>query len=681
MMTINFTVKPKEIREDCFSFGNIESRYGANSLYFTKDGKPFIPISGEYHFSRDEAFSWRRELLKMKAGGLNFVATYIFWIHHEEREGEFNFKGNRDIASFLKICKEIGMPCVLRIGPWAHGECVYGGFPKFVAKMNRKRGDYPKYLEAVKRYWTKLYNEVRNFCDGETVIGIQLENEYTGTIEHIHTLRKLAEEIGFKTPFFNMTAWPTNTPDRTILPLFGGYPEAPWTWHRKRLQPTGRFAICEGRSEVEIGEDLIKTTVRKATFDDFPYAGCEVGVGNQVTQHRRPKIDENDGYGVALAKFASGMNWIGYYMYHGGRNPKGGLYQESKRTLYPNNYPIIDYDFQAPISKDGELRPWANRLRLMHYFISNWDEDLAAKGAFFADGNNNYSKWRFPYCSVRSDENLSGYLFVSNYERSIVNEDIADVRFVINNGNRSIELPKMNVKGKAMFFMPFNFNIGKNLIDYVTAQPIAKVGKTHYYMECSDIEPVISINGEVKKINGEIEVEGITLKILNKEQAYRFYLKDDGAIFTDGSLYVSDGQYLSEKFKPYDCKVKLTQIGRKKLPYNHYLYTHGSRKYYKLEWDCDRVSRFDDAVVELKFDGLALQVFDGDTLIDDYFNTDGRYRLFLKSVAGNKGSVIVRSAAPTSFGLGHVYNEIGLKAGDNNLKIESVNVKFTEIEK
>ena len=47
------------------------------------------------------------------------------------------------------------------------------------------------------------------------------------------------------------------------------------------------------------------------------------------------------------------MNWIGYYMYHGGRNPNDRLMQESRITGYPNNYPIIDYDFQAPISRWG----------------------------------------------------------------------------------------------------------------------------------------------------------------------------------------------------------------------------------------------------------------------------------------------------------------------------------------
>ena len=43
-------------------------------------------------------------------------------------------------------------------------------------------------------------------------------------------------------------------------------------------------------------------------YDNIPYAFCEIGPGNQVTQHRRPYISEKDGYGVGFAKFASGAN-------------------------------------------------------------------------------------------------------------------------------------------------------------------------------------------------------------------------------------------------------------------------------------------------------------------------------------------------------------------------------------
>lgn len=95
---------------------------------------------------------------------------------------------------------------------------------------------------------------------------------------------------------------------------------------------------------------------KSGVYDNVPFASCETGPGNQVTQHRRPYISEKDGYGVGFAKFARGLVLLGYYMFCGGRNPNDRLMQENRLTGYPNNYPVIDYDFQAPLSRCGVCR-------------------------------------------------------------------------------------------------------------------------------------------------------------------------------------------------------------------------------------------------------------------------------------------------------------------------------------
>ena len=65
-----------------------------NSRFLTLDGKPMLPVMGEFHFSRYPPQYWEDEILKMKAAGVNVIATYIFWIHHEEIEGEFDWTGS-----------------------------------------------------------------------------------------------------------------------------------------------------------------------------------------------------------------------------------------------------------------------------------------------------------------------------------------------------------------------------------------------------------------------------------------------------------------------------------------------------------------------------------------------------------------------------------------------------------
>ena len=41
------------------------------------NGKRVVPVMGEIHYSRVPAAEWRTELLKMKAGGINIIATTV----------------------------------------------------------------------------------------------------------------------------------------------------------------------------------------------------------------------------------------------------------------------------------------------------------------------------------------------------------------------------------------------------------------------------------------------------------------------------------------------------------------------------------------------------------------------------------------------------------------------------
>jgi beta-galactosidase len=41
-----------------------------NERYLTMDGKPWLPVMGEFHYSRVPAAEWEEEILKMKAAGV-----------------------------------------------------------------------------------------------------------------------------------------------------------------------------------------------------------------------------------------------------------------------------------------------------------------------------------------------------------------------------------------------------------------------------------------------------------------------------------------------------------------------------------------------------------------------------------------------------------------------------------
>lgn len=692
-MEITINVRPLPVEPGQFHYENMSSSYGVNSLYFTKEEKPHTIISGELHFARLPKTRWKETLLKMQECGINTVSTYIFWNYHEEIKGNFDFRDNKDIHQFLYLCREIKMPCILRIGPWCHGEVLLGGLPKRINKLSKKRTDDPEYLSHVRDFWERLYLEVKEYLDGETVLGIQLENEYNGSNEHIRTLRKIAEEIGYKTPFFTMTAWPSGKPDKDFLPMVGGYPDAPWSHKKAPLKPNNRFSISPSKIESEIGADLHRNNnENEISFTQVPFASCEIGPGIQVTQHRRPIIREKDGYGVSFAKFASGMNWIGYYMFCGGANPIGRLLQESKRSGYPNNYPIIDYDFQAPISRYGVCRPHADRLRLLHLFFTKFDPNISTKQAFFPDytpyAPDNIAILR---CSIRTDEDGRGYFFAGTYEKSMNYQDFQKVTVTITTKDDSFQLPTLTIKAGTMFFYPFRMFLGSVFFEYILAQPIAKIQKENelicYFVQCEGILPKCKVDGIeiLLSLNdhGVLIKDQIRLIILPYQDATKFHLINEMPYFLEGTIYQDTSVLYQEIIQTTISNtnismlqnIALTKTKRKYLPHNYYLFSNGRRGYYQLYLPPNILDHFFDILLEFEFSGLNLQVFSELTLINDFFNIDGTFIMHLrdyKEYIDQQQKIYIRTAPKTRFGISKVYSEHNIPLNDNSLKLTSV---------
>src|SRR5258705_493317 len=74
---------PKPPVTEGFNMGEARRPDGAtltlNSSSLLLNGIPWTPVMGEFHFSRYPENEWREELLRMKAGGIDIVSTYVFW--------------------------------------------------------------------------------------------------------------------------------------------------------------------------------------------------------------------------------------------------------------------------------------------------------------------------------------------------------------------------------------------------------------------------------------------------------------------------------------------------------------------------------------------------------------------------------------------------------------------------
>ena len=310
--------------------------YSFDNKSLFKGEKRWFPIMGEIHYSRYPDSGWKEALLKMKEGGVDIVSSYVIWIHHEEIENQFEWTGWRDLRKFVQTIKECGLSMILRIGPWSHAEVRHGGFPDWLlAKCPDARNtNDEKYFAEVEKFYKAIYEQVKGLLlkDGGPIIGVQIENEFghcgglTGDAgeAHMKRLEKMARETGFDVPLYTATGW-GGAVTAGLLPVMGGYCEAPWDPRITEIEPSGNYVFTYERNDHAIGCDF--GLGEGITFDmtKYPYLTAELGGGLQVTLKRRPIAQPKDIGAMSLAKMGSGCNLLGYYMYHGGQNPEGKL--------------------------------------------------------------------------------------------------------------------------------------------------------------------------------------------------------------------------------------------------------------------------------------------------------------------------------------------------------------------
>lgn len=494
--TLDFRHKVSDITDGDFQLGGASPRgdtIAFTNYYVIRNGRPSIPVMGEFHFARFPRQYWESELRKIQAGGVSIVASYIFWIHVEEEEGIFDWAGDYNVRAFVEACQSVGLEVLLRIGPFAHGECRNGGLPDWLyGRAIRVRSNDERYLFYVRRFFAEVAKQVAGllFKDGGPIIGIQLENEYmhagapwevpfkpgsewvpggSDGVQHLEALKQLALEAGLDAPIYSCTAWGEGTPipEHGFLPMQGSYAFRPWSPDPAYQQePTREFLFrdCQ-RQPLADGTAHYDAT-------RYPYAHCELGSGIQVTYHHRPAVPPESVQAHAIVTLGGGANWLGYYMYHGGSNPIG-----KHAYLHEFTVPRISYDFQAPVREYGQLNESYHRLRALHLFLDAFGEKLAPMAVSLPDGvapiaPEDTDTVRY---AARSRDG-SGFLFLNNYQDHVAMRDHKEVRFLLELPEESLALPQMQglTLGKNVStILPFNLRLdGGVLLKYATAQPL-----------------------------------------------------------------------------------------------------------------------------------------------------------------------------------------------------------------
>lgn len=156
--------------------------------------------SGEIHYFRIKRGLWNLHLEAAKEAGLTTVSTYVPWAWHEPEEGVFDFDGTtfpeRDLKGWLQLCRQHGLTCILKPGPFILAEFRGAGLPYWFLnkygdeiRMQNSKGEviqsdgvslfHPAYIEKVTHWYDQVMPFIREheISNGGPVIMMQICNE------------------------------------------------------------------------------------------------------------------------------------------------------------------------------------------------------------------------------------------------------------------------------------------------------------------------------------------------------------------------------------------------------------------------------------------------------------------------------------------------------------------------
>jgi len=507
-------------------------------------GIPWIPVSGELHYSRIPRGRWGERARQLRAGGISVASSYVFWIHHVAERGVVRFDDQLDVGAFIDECAAAGLEVALRIGPWAHGEVRNGGLPDWVqAQPIAHRTDDPAYLALVAEWFGQIAGALAGRAEpGGPVIAIQLENELYDRPEHLMTLKRMAREAGIAAPLWTATAWGgAQLPEGAVFPLYGGYGDGFWTEPDAPWDDTFRahYFFSHVWDDPGVGADVRATqgfgeTEAGAAPSDFPPATCELAGGMATAYHRRPWPSARDIAALAQIKIGNGSAWQGYYMYAGGTNPSLDL-EESHATAYPNDMARLSYDFHAPIGQSGDLSESSALLRGQHAFLDSFGHMLGDLPSTLPDvrpaGLDDTETLRW---AVRSD-GATGFVFLSRHQPHVPLGDSTAVQFRVG-GDLVLPTGPISVPAGTIARWPFGLRVGDATVRWATASVLTLLPgdvPTLVLVEDESMTVELAIAGEAPRVVepswSPVPVAGADVLILPASAAASLWVRNGPA--------------------------------------------------------------------------------------------------------------------------------------------------------
>lgn len=191
--------------------------FTAGNKTFLLNGKPFVVKAAELHYPRIPRPYWEHRIKMCRALGMNTICLYVFWNRHEQREGEFNFTGQNDIAAFCRLAQKNGMYVIVRPGPYVCAEWEMGGLPWWLLKKKdiRLREQDPYFMDRVSKFMAKVGEQLAPLTiqNGGPIIMVQVENEYGSYGEdkaYVSAIRDIVRQSGFDKVTLFQCDWASN---------------------------------------------------------------------------------------------------------------------------------------------------------------------------------------------------------------------------------------------------------------------------------------------------------------------------------------------------------------------------------------------------------------------------------------------------------------------------------------
>jgi beta-galactosidase len=302
---------------------------------FLLNGKPFQIMAGEIHYQRIPREYWADRLMKVKAAGLNTVATYVFWNALEPEPGQWDLTEGNDLSAFIRTAQRVGLWVIVRPGPYACAEWDFGGLPAWLLRTPdiKVRCSDPRYLAACESYVLKIGEVLRDLQvhRGGPVLMVQIENEY-GSFgndrEYMLALKGYWDKAGIEVPVYTADG------------------ATPYMLEAGSL-PGAAIGLDPGTNEKDFAE-AARLERGVPVFCSELYPGWLTHWGEDWAR-------------VKSEEFLPGLHWLldhgksfNLYMFHGGTN-----FGFSAGANFSDKYQpdVTSYDYDAPLDEAG--RPTA----------------------------------------------------------------------------------------------------------------------------------------------------------------------------------------------------------------------------------------------------------------------------------------------------------------------------------